>query len=418
MAKKKRKGKGGSGGAFGRSRGVRSAPVGRIASDPEDVRRVFRGWTPVERERYFAAICWEIESLGEDERIDHDRLGALVMAGEVEPKAHFEARELLEASHQIESDERFREVIDRVLEIDPNCVEAYIRLAHLSDDYESACAHYLEAITAGRRKREAAEADPSLPSSIRRILSRGLCLVLHEFADLMRLRGEFAEARALYEELLGLDSEDPRDARTGLLSVAFCLLELDAAEKLLEEMPPHSAASLYGRAFLAFLRALAAEPGFEPDMDSPQPFGKLRSPEMETARTALRLAFVASPWTVVFLLDRRSYLVESIPFFDEGSPDEALDCARQFYSFCTLTISPALWICSECGDWIDSVDRRRLRRLYGEFEATLDLLDEIDEEQIGKMGSDGGSDEFDRISEGIANVLLEAGAPRRNPRWR
>jgi tetratricopeptide (TPR) repeat protein len=409
----KRKKKTAGGGAFGRTRRAVPGP-GESRADAKDRERVVRFRPNASHERYLAAMAWEMVAEAGDDKDLYKRADDRFEKGPVEPSAHFDAFRRFETIDWELSAEEQRARIAELLVIDPDCVDAHLRLAYLEVEFEQARTHYGRAIEAGRRKRAAAREDASLPDAVRTVLSFGYLHALYEFVEILRVRSEFAEARAFYLELLEADPDDSYGVRSALFSLALTEGDEEESGRLLAEMSSsRSCAALYGRAFLEFFIAIHENPDFAPDMTSEEPFAKLPSPRLALAEAALHEAILESPWTAAFLLDRRSLFVDSVDAYTEGDPDESLDCARLLYPFCTISKVPALWLCSQVGKALEQVERGRLRRRHELFEEILGQLDETDMDEVETVLPSDEYEMFDNISEQIVKLLLEVGGARR-----
>jgi len=332
-----------------------------------------------------------------------------------EPDPHFRAKMAIEAIPEEAPEALIRDRAAEAFAIDPDCVDAHLLLAGIAPDLEAEIASYRAAVEAGRRKHRALGGDGETRDPAILVKAGSYFEALHILADLHWLMGEFEDSRRVYEELLDADPGDPRMVRPALQSLAFRRGDFEDVAKHLEaEKDQRSAAVLYGRALLEFLRALNESPDFEPEMDSAEPFEKLGTVRMEQARKALREAFECSPWSVPFLLDSRVILLGPLPYFKAGDPGEALEFARMNFVNWSILGLPALWMLSEVGKWgIESVPVRRLRHWRDDFEAALATLDGIEPPDLSAVETGAPLDEFAEISEEIVDRLLERSGKRR-----
>ncbi len=412
MGKRKKK-KTAGGGAFGRAKRAVPDP-GEERDDLEERPKVVRVRPNAHQQCIFAAFAWE-SALNPDGAEDiQERAMARFEKGGIEPTAHFDALLRFDKIDWGRPVEERRAQLEEVLAIDPDCVDALLNLAYLEPEVDKAMPLFDEAIEAGRRKRDATDENPSLPESVRTVISFGYLHALHEYAEIQRIWSDFPKAKALYRELLENDPGDSFGARLPLFAIAITEGAANEAEALLSEMPSErSCMVLYGRAFLEFSRALEESPDFEADMESEEPFAKLPSPRLAVAEAALRHAILESPWTMALILDRRSLFADPVGVFVEGDPYESIDCARLLYPFCTAGKVPALWLCSQAGKVVGDIDQRRIRRNLDAFEEILDILDDADMDHVMKMLPDEEYEMFDRVSEQMVDLLLDLGAPRR-----
>lgn len=433
MAKRKRNS--GRGGAFGRSR-----PAPRISlegSDLEDGERrvVNRGRLRFQYERLVATglmarIAMAREGIAPEEveaAIEAMSGDEIVARFDCSSDPHFRALEVVDALAEDATVEECRSAAERALKIDPDSVDALVLLSRFETEVERALGRLDEAVEAGRRKHRAMpEPGTGAESALVALKKLPYLHALRERATLLQLRGSAAEAKALFEEILLHDPGDSSDSRASLLAIALMTGKLGEAEALLAELPTAtSCAALYGRAFVEFLRSLEEAEDFEADMESPEPFAKLRTPRMESARRCLRRAVESSPWTAAFLLDPRSLLVDPAPGFQEGDPYEAIDFARQnHYAWCMVG-TPAIWLMSEFAEYFAGVPARRKLRLHHDaFEEICDGMDECDAPETPSLtGAESDDDElmelgaFQPVATQLREILRAAGSPKKRS-WR
>ncbi len=422
MAKRKRKTSGG--GAFGKA-GARRLPAAQDGEDDE-LREIMRSRGGAQHERYLVTLLRRLRGLigrpeqeADDFSLDVRSLTfeAFLDRYDPEPAPHFRAMVHLEAREEGDSEESIRVRIEEALAIDPDCVDAHLLLALLAPEMEERLPHYRDAVAAGARKHDAL--DPNDPAF--ETLDLPYREALHDLADYLDFLGDREEATRLYEKLLALDPEDPRDVHSALIANALPEEESDTALALLDQAPLQQSCSvLYGRAWLAVIDALKESPDFAPDMDSYHPFAALNSPKAEEARKLLRQAWESCPWAVPFVLDPRIVLLRPVSIYSLGDPYDALEFARLNYDNWTLMGLPALWMVTEIGggEGMTPTVVRRLRRFHGEFLDAIAVYADLEEQDWEGEEMAQVLKQFYSISKELIEAMIASGESPKGRRFR
>lgn len=422
MAKRKRKTSGG--GAFGKA-GARRVPPAQDGED-DDPPEIMRARSGAQHERYLATMIRCLHGLIGTPEQGQDAFSAEISGLQVEdflqrhdpePAPHFRAMAHLEAREEGDSEESIRVRIEEALAIDPDCVDAHLLLAHLAPGLEKRLPHIRDAVAAGARKHEALDPrDPAFET-----LDLPYRDALHDLADYLDYLGDREEATRVYEELLDLDPDDPRDVHSALIANALVEEESDKARALLDQAPLQQSCSvLYGRAWLAVSEALKESPDFEPDMESYHPFAALNSPKANEARKWLRQAWEACPWAVPFVLDPRIVMLRPVTMYAVGDPYDALEFARLNYENWTLIGLPALWMVTEIGggEGMTPPVVRRLRRFHGEFLDAVALYDDLEAPDWEGEEMAQALKQFYSISKELIEAMIAAGESPKGRRFR
>jgi tetratricopeptide (TPR) repeat protein len=428
MAKRKRKSSGG--GAFGKSGSKRLSPTVSEFEEDEGL-EIFRDRIGADHERRAATMSRNFRSLvgksAEDMDVFSKALFELSLEDfleryDPEPEAHFRAIKHLEDRGDEDSEESIRARVAEALAIDPDCVDAHLLLADLSADPEVIIGHVSDAITAGRRKREAMleAAGDGLPDAALEVIDRPYLEALHELANYQWLKGDREASRETCEILLAADPDDLRDITPTLIALGILRGDFEEASSLIDSaLMPGSTSVRYSRALLAFLHAMEEFPDFEPEMSSPEPFGQVQSPKMREARALLRSAIEASPWAIPFILDPRVLLLRPTLVYTLGDPFDAIEFARLNYVNWTVQVLPSLWLVSEFGrGGISAGIERRLRHRPPVFLEALELLDEIEPPGLDDPEVNPFLGQFFQIAGEISEMMVERGESPKGRRFR
>lgn len=428
MAKKKRKTSGG--GAFGKSVAKRLPRSASQIEEDEGI-EVDRDRLLADHERRAAVLCRLFRSMtGKSNEEMNEFANSIFDLGveefleryDPDPEVHFRAIKHLEERSEEDSEESLRLRVKEALAIDPDCADAHRFLTELASDPDVIVSHCRDAVAAGRRKHEAMleAAGDGPPDPAMEVINRPYLEALHDLADYLWLQGDRDDSRLTYEALLELDPDDLRDVVPALIALAFLREDLEEVSSLLDSAHEQVSASVrYGRALLAFQRAMEDFPDFVPDMESSEPFGALKSPKMGKARELLWSAIQASPWAIPFVLDPRVILLRPMLVYTIGDPFDALEFARLNFSNWTAQGIPALWLVSEFGsERMSHAIERRLRRHHLAFLEALDLLEEIEPPELDDDAASNFFAQFFSISQEISEMMEDAGASPKGRRFR
>ena len=244
------------------------------------------------------------------------------------------AREYVLEARKAKSPEKAREHLETALQLDPNCPEACLELAALSDTAEASMMWYQKSMDATKalfgekRMAELMEAFRSNPW--KQVETHTYFKAKVNLAEKLFRTGYYEVAILHFQELLALDPKDNLQLRHYLLTSFLCENRLDDAMQLIRQFPNELSATWYFcRAFLRFKQ----------DGDS------------RRSRRALNRAFQRNLWVTVYLLGMEkmppahlmTHRKKEKPL-REGSRLEAADCVR--------CIGPAFCEDSELVYWV------------------------------------------------------------------
>ncbi len=244
------------------------------------------------------------------------------------------AREYVLEARKAKSPEKAREHLETALQLDPNCPEACLELAALSDTAEASMMWYQKSMDATKalfgekRMAELMEAFRSNPWQ--QVETHTYFKAKVNLAEKLFRTGYYEVAILHFQELLALDPKDDLQLRHYLLTSLLCENRLEDAMQLIRQFPNELSATWYFcRAFLRFKQ----------DGDS------------RRSRRALNRAFQRNLWVPVYLLGMEkmppahlmTYRKKEKPL-REGSRLEAADCVR--------CIGPAFCEDSELVYWV------------------------------------------------------------------
>jgi hypothetical protein len=428
MAKRKRKSSGG--GAFGKSASKR-LPSAVSEIDADDGLEVYRDRVGAENERRSAVVSRKLQSMADTSVSEMDEFSEMLYELSLEeflerfdpePEAHFRAIKHLEDRGDEDSEESIRARVAEAFAIDPDCVDAHLLLAEISSEPDVIIRHVTDATVAGRRKHEAMMegAGDGSPDAAIDVFDRPYLEALHELANYQWLKGEREASRGTCETLLATDPEDLRDITPTLIALGFLGGDLEEVSSLIDSaIMPGSTSVRYSCALIAFLRAMEEFPDFEPEMESPEPFGSLQSPKMQEARALLRSAIEASPWAIPFVLDPRVIILRPSLVYSIGDPFDAIEFARLNYVNWTVQVLPSLWLITEFGrSPMSHALERRLRHHHPVFLEALELLDGIDPPGLDDPEVNPFLGQFYDIAKDIAEMMEERGESSKGRRFR
>jgi len=192
--------------------------------------------------------------------------------------------------------------IEKALELDPNCIEAYEYLASRERKMEKAMEFLEKGIAIGRKKFGGKFLKEHKGDFWGFHETRPFMTCLYSKAEILIIEGKTAEGVAIMEELLELNKNDNQGVRFPLLSALITLGETKKFKKY-DKMfadDQHSAQLLYPRALFAF----------KTEGDS------------ANARKLLKKAFEKNPF-VVQKMGNPNYKLTSPAHYTFGSPEEA-----------------------------------------------------------------------------------------------
>lgn len=192
--------------------------------------------------------------------------------------------------------------IEKALELNPNCIEAYEYLASREKKAEKALAFLEKGIVIGREKfgGKFLKENKGVFWGIHE--TRPFMRCLFQKAEMLVLKEKTAEGAAIMEEILELNERDNQGVRFHLLSALLTLDEIEKFKKYdkLFAEETNSTQMLYPRALFAF----------KTEGDS------------TNARKMLKKAFKENPFVVQFLLDD-NFNFQVVGSYSPGSPEEA-----------------------------------------------------------------------------------------------
>jgi len=187
---------------------------------------------------------------------DADQAQPPVSNADTQDKSSAQADRLLSNAYQADTVEQTLYFLQQVLELNPNCIDAYLLLAERNSRSQQQFVDYLEqAVKAG---------ETSLGSEYF-TQNRGHFWGLHETRPYMQalssLAGAYreckrsADAISLYEKSLQLNPNDNQANRYGLLNLYLEQQQLEKAQQLLADFAEdQSAFFLYSKALLCYIR--------------------------------------------------------------------------------------------------------------------------------------------------------------------
>ena len=276
-----------------------------------------------------------------------ERIGKAGKVLEWKPKTPLErAQNLIYEALETTGRERF-ELIFQALDICPDCADAYVLLAEeKAQSLEEAASLYLAGVKAGERAlgKKVFKRDVGHFWSI--IETRPYMRARVGLARCLWFLGEREEAVKHYQELLRLNPSDNQGIRYPLAAALLELGDINALQELLDKYDEPTAAWLYTKALVAYLK----------------------QGDTGEARERLQEAMDYNPHVVPYLLGKKRLpkrLPESIGF---GDKDEAVVCAAEF--------GPGWHKTRGAIDWLAAVSgiARRAKRFSGKPAGVPDVF--------------------------------------------
>jgi tetratricopeptide (TPR) repeat protein len=192
--------------------------------------------------------------------------------------------------------------IEKALDLDPNCIEAYEYLASREKKAEKALAFFEKGIAIGREKFGGKFLKEHKGNFWGWHETRPFMRCLLQKAEILIMEGKEADGVAIMEELLELNNGDNQGVRFPLLAALITLGETEKFKKYDKMFPDsnYSAQILYSRALFAF---------------------KTEGNTTKT-RQMLKKAFKQNPFVVQKLLDP-NFQLSGVESYSLRSPEEA-----------------------------------------------------------------------------------------------
>ena len=212
-----------------------------------------------------------------------------------------QAQDLVSDAYELTS-AKAKKNIEKALEIDPNCIDAYEFLAIKEKKIEKALEFLEKGITIGRKKFGGKFLKKNKGEFWGWHETRPFMRCLNAKADILIMMEKIAEGVAIMEEMLELNSSDNQGVRYSLLSALVMLDDADKFKKY-DKMfanEKDSAQILYSRALFAF----------KTEGDS------------VNARNKLKTAFEKNPFVLKTMIDD-DFDCSQFSSYSSGSPEEA-----------------------------------------------------------------------------------------------
>ena len=212
-----------------------------------------------------------------------------------------QAQDLVYEAYQL-TPAKAKKNIEKALQLDPNCIEAYEYLASREKSAKKALEVVEKGIAIGRKQfgGKFLKENKGIFWGIHE--TRPFMRCLYKKATILAMEDETAEAVAIMEEMLELNEHDNQGVRFPLLSVLITLGDTEKFKKY-DKMfadEEHSVPMLYSRALFAF----------KTEGDTPK------------ARKMLKKAFDANPFVVRELFNP-NFQFSGVKSYMAGSPEEA-----------------------------------------------------------------------------------------------
>jgi tetratricopeptide (TPR) repeat protein len=216
-----------------------------------------------------------------------------------------EAQELAFDAMEAESDEDVRELAERALAKDPDCVDAMLALTSLdANSAEEALDGLRKAVEAGERSLGTKFFKENKGHFWMLIETRPYMRARQGLADLLGEMGSFQDAIPHYAAMLELNPNDNQGVRYPLLGTYLAARDLESARKLLAEYEGDSMATFaWGRVLERFL-----------------------SDDIEAASAALKTARKENPFVERLFSGEKEQPLELPESYTLGSNEEAIIC--------------------------------------------------------------------------------------------
>ncbi len=223
------------------------------------------------------------------------------------PTPEEQAQELAYQAMEAEEPAEIRELAQKALALDSDCVDALVTLARLnSRSVEDYMAALERAVQAGERSLGANFFRENKGHFWGMLETRPYMRARYELADLLRLTGRISEAIRHFEAMLELNPNDNQGVRDDLLG---CYLEtgnLEGARRLFQEYEDRSAVFSWGRVLERYL-----------------------SGNQEAAMLALKQARKDNPYVNGYFTGKKRLPPDLPATYSFGGEDEAVVCAEK-----------------------------------------------------------------------------------------
>ncbi len=229
-----------------------------------------------------------------------------------------------------------RRYAKKALDITPDCMEAWETLAWSYESPKKIEEAHLKGIAHGRELHADLIAEIDEQHGLwGYVEARPFMRLFESLADFYSQDGLAEKVLDVHEQMLALNPGDNQGIRGPLLNGYIKLDRLDEAQRLVEQFPDDMDLGIvYGRVLLELVKTLDTDYDFETILKKDHN-GRLAPSTFDNqvftkAKTLMREAIKLNPYVPLLIEHPTSMYLESPPYYQMGSPDEAMNFIKHY----------------------------------------------------------------------------------------